>query len=116
MVNHTGLGLYEYMLLADELGAEPIYVVNNGISHQQSTPVGQLAPFLNETLEALEFLTHPSHTQWGRVRAEMGREEPWEIKYLAVGNEVTPPPLHMKSSSCAQPSQNPLQSCIPRCV
>ena len=47
------MGLYEYMLLADELGAEPIYVVNNGISHQQSTPLDQLGPFLEETLQAI---------------------------------------------------------------
>ena len=27
----AGLGLYEYMLLSEELGAEPIWVINNGI-------------------------------------------------------------------------------------
>lgn len=91
-----GLGLYEYMLLADELGAEPIYVVNNGISHQQSTPVAQLRPFLQETLDAMEFLTEPSHTRWGAVRASMGREEPWKIRYLAVGNEDCGKPWYVE--------------------
>jgi alpha-L-arabinofuranosidase len=27
----AGLGLYEYMLLSEELGTEPIWVINNGI-------------------------------------------------------------------------------------
>ena len=31
-----GLGLFEYMLLAEELGAEPIWVVNNGVAHGDS--------------------------------------------------------------------------------
>jgi hypothetical protein len=31
-----GLGLFEYMLLVEELGVEPIWVINNGIAHQES--------------------------------------------------------------------------------
>ena len=86
----AGLGLFEYMLLAEELEAEPIYVINNGISHQESTPLGQIAPFLKETLDALEFITAPETSKWGSVRAAMGRKEPWKLNYLAIGNEVTP--------------------------
>lgn len=97
----AGLGLYEYMLLANELDAEPIYVVNNGISHQQSVPPDQLQPFIDETMEALEFLTGDSGSTWGSVRASMGREDPWDINYLAIGNEVhqSSPMLHDRMPS-----------------
>lgn len=85
---HAGLGLYEYMLLAEELSAEPIYVINNGISHQESVSPADLQPFLDETMDALEYLTGPSNSTWGAVRASMGRKKPWTINYLAIGNEV----------------------------
>lgn len=88
MFQSTGLGLFEYMLLAEELEAEPIYVINNGISHQESIPPSQITPFLKETLDALEFITGPDSSAWGAVRASMGRSEPWSLKYLAIGNEV----------------------------
>lgn len=46
----AGLGLYEYMLLAEALGAEPVLVVNNGISHQEAVPPAQLGPYLQARL------------------------------------------------------------------
>jgi alpha-N-arabinofuranosidase len=76
------------MLLAEELGAEPIYVVNNGFSHRETTSPPLLQPFLDEALGALEFLTGQASRGWGAVRASMGREQPWEINYLGIGNEV----------------------------
>ena len=77
------------MLLADELEAEPIYVINNGISHQESVAPSKILPFLIETLDALEFITGPETSEWGAVRASMGRKEPWKLDYLAIGNEVS---------------------------
>lgn len=76
------------MLLSEELEAEPIYVVNNGISHQEAVPPANIQPFLDETLDALEFLTGPHNSTWGAVRASMGRKHPWKINYLAIGNEA----------------------------
>jgi hypothetical protein len=34
------------MLLAEALGAEPVLVVNNGISHQEAVSPDQLGPYL----------------------------------------------------------------------
>ena len=34
----AGLGLFEYMQLAEELGAEPVWVINNGVAHADSNP------------------------------------------------------------------------------
>ena len=40
---------FEYMLLAEELDAEPIWVINNGISHMQDTPTSQVGPWVQVT-------------------------------------------------------------------
>ncbi|CAL8462764.1 g2297 [Coccomyxa elongata] len=82
-----GLGLYEYMLLAEELGAEPVWVVNNGISHREDVPTAQIGPWIQDTLDALEFITGSPDKKWGAVRASMGHEHPWNLTYLAIGNE-----------------------------
>ena len=42
----AGLGLYEYMQLAEALHAEPVLVVNNGISHREAVPPEQVGPYL----------------------------------------------------------------------
>lgn len=56
----AGLGLYEYMMLAEALNAEPVWVINAGISHQQDTPTSQIAPWIEvNAAEALPGLqTH----------------------------------------------------------
>ena len=43
---HAGLGLYEYMLLAEVLKAEPVWVINAGVAHQQDIPTSQIAPWI----------------------------------------------------------------------
>ncbi len=45
----AGLGLFEYMLLAEELDAEPIWVINNGISHIEDIPTSQIGPWVQVT-------------------------------------------------------------------
>ena len=42
----AGLGLFEYMLLAEVLEADPVWVVNAGISHQEDTPTSQIGPWV----------------------------------------------------------------------
>ena len=55
----AGLGLFEYMLLAEALGAEPVLVVNNGISHQEAVPPDRLGPYLQARLPHTR--PHASH-------------------------------------------------------
>lgn len=42
----TGLGAFEYFQLAEELNAEPLWVINNGISHTYSVPAEQIWPLV----------------------------------------------------------------------
>jgi len=40
-----------------------------------------------EALDGLEFARGDSNSKWGSVRAAMGHPEPFDLKYVAVGNE-----------------------------
>ena len=76
------------MLLSEELGAEPIWVINNGLSHQESLPTAHIQDLVQDALDSIEFITGAADTQWGRLRADMGHPEPWSLTYMGIGNEV----------------------------
>ncbi|KAL3819656.1 hypothetical protein ACJIZ3_005561 [Penstemon smallii] len=82
-----GLGHYEFFLLAEDLGAVPIWVFNNGVSHQDQVDTTGIAPFVQEIMDGLEFARGDSNSKWGSIRAAMGHPEPFDLKYVAVGNE-----------------------------
>ena len=83
-----GLGFHEYLQLAEDLGAKPLYVVNVGIWHGGFTPVEELEPWIQECLDALEYANGDAKTtKFGRMRAENGHPEPFNIEYLEIGNE-----------------------------
>lgn len=43
-----------------------------------------------DALDSVEFVTGPENSTWGTVRSIMGRSQPWQLPYLAIGNEVIP--------------------------
>ena len=53
----AGLGIFEYMLLAEELKAEPVWVFNSGNSHTEFIPNDKLHPFVEDVLQSIEFVT-----------------------------------------------------------
>ncbi|XP_010464752.1 PREDICTED: alpha-L-arabinofuranosidase 1-like [Camelina sativa] len=82
-----GLGHFEFFQLAEDIGAAPIWVFNNGISHNDEVETGSIMPFVQEALDGIEFARGDANSTWGSVRAKMGRQEPFELKYVAIGNE-----------------------------
>ncbi|XAR57502.1 Non-reducing end alpha-L-arabinofuranosidase [Bertholletia excelsa] len=82
-----GLGHYEFLLLAEDLGAYPIWVFNNGISHNDEVDTANISPFLEEILDGIEFARGEPNSTWGSVRAKMGHPEPFDLRYVAIGNE-----------------------------
>lgn len=82
-----GLGHYEFFQLAEDLGAEPVWVFNNGISHKESVDPSNIMPFVQEALDGIEFARGDINSTWGSVRASMGHPEPFNLKYVAIGNE-----------------------------
>ncbi|KAK2995173.1 hypothetical protein RJ640_005763 [Escallonia rubra] len=82
-----GLGHFEFLQLAEDLGAEPIWVFNNGISHNDEVDSSNILPFVQEILDGIEFARGDPDSTWGSVRAAMGHPEPFVLRYVAVGNE-----------------------------
>ncbi|CAN6374835.1 unnamed protein product [Urochloa humidicola] len=82
-----GLGYYEYLQLSEDLGAAPVWVFNNGISHHDEVDTAVIGPFIKDVLDSLEFAKGSANSTWGSVRAAMGHPEPFPLKYVAIGNE-----------------------------
>lgn len=82
-----GLGFHEFLQLAEDLGAKPLYVVNIGIWHGGCTPLDSLQPWIDECLGALEYANGPVTSHYGKMRAENGHPEPFNIAYIEIGNE-----------------------------
>uniref|UniRef100_A0A7N0UZ65 non-reducing end alpha-L-arabinofuranosidase n=1 Tax=Kalanchoe fedtschenkoi TaxID=63787 RepID=A0A7N0UZ65_KALFE len=82
-----GLGYFEFLQLSEDLGAAPVWVFNNGISHQESVDPAVIGPFVQEALDGLEFAKGDAKTKWGLLRAKMGHPEPFNLSYVAIGNE-----------------------------
>lgn len=82
-----GLGHFEFLQLSEDLGAAPIWVFNNGVSHNDEVETSSISPFLQEILDGLEFARGDAKSKWGSVRAAMGHPKPFDLKYVAVGNE-----------------------------
>lgn len=89
-----GLGFYEYFLLSEDLGAEPLPVINCGLVCQYQNndakahaPLDSLDCYIQDALDLIEFANGAITSHWGNVRATMGHPEPFNLKFLAVGNE-----------------------------
>jgi alpha-N-arabinofuranosidase len=86
-----GLGFYEYFLLSEDIGAEPLPILNCGMACQFNTgevvPLDQLDPYIQDALDLIEFANGKVTTRWGKVRAEMGHPKPFNMKMLGIGNE-----------------------------
>ncbi len=90
-----GLGFFEYFQLSEDIGAEPLPVLNVGMACQYQNynnekahaALDDLQPYIQDCLDLIEFANGDTTTTWGRKRAEMGHAAPFNLKFIAVGNE-----------------------------
>ena len=89
-----GLGFFEYFQLSEDIGAEPLPVLNCGLSCQyenqdpnENCPVDELQPYIDDALDLIEFANGPVTGKWGKIRADMGHPAPFNLKLIAIGNE-----------------------------
>ena len=93
-----GLGFFEYFQLAEEIGAEPLPVLNVGMSCQFQNNIkdedhvhvalDQLQPYIDDCIDLIEFANgDPAKNMWAKLRADMGHPAPFNLKFLGVGNE-----------------------------
>ncbi|MBQ8937450.1 MAG: carbohydrate binding domain-containing protein, partial [Bacteroidaceae bacterium] len=91
-----GLGFFEYFQLAEEIGAEPLPVLNVGMAcqfqngedaHAPATKAG-LQQFIDDCIDLIDFANgDPATNEWAKLRADMGHPAPFNLKFLAIGNE-----------------------------
>ena len=100
-----GLGFYEFFLLSEEIGAEPLPVLSCGLacqfqneSEDAHVKVCDLGSYIQDALDLIEFANGDVNTEWGKLRAEMGHPEPFNLKFIGIGNEQWGPeyPEHLK--------------------
>ena len=88
-----GLGFYEYFVLAEDIGAIGVPVINCGLYCQMrgKGPVDmyteEFEQYLQDMVDLVEFCRGDETTTWGKVRASLGHPEPFELKYICIGNE-----------------------------
>ena len=86
-----GLGFHEYFKLCEQIGAEPMPIINCGMACQfnsgQLAPMNELGPYVQDALDLIEFANGPADSRWGRARADMGHPRPFGMKMLGIGNE-----------------------------
>lgn len=86
-----GLGFFEYFQLAEDIGAQPLPILNCGMACQFNTaevvPADELAPYIQDALDLIEFANGDTTTRWGALRAAMGHPAPFHLKMMGVGNE-----------------------------
>jgi alpha-L-arabinofuranosidase len=81
------LGYFEYLQLAEDLGAEPLFCINIGMSHKETIPMDRLGSWVQDALDAIEYANGPTNSVWGAQRAQAGHPAPFHLKYMEIGNE-----------------------------
>ena len=90
-----GLGFFEFFQLSEDIGAEPLPILNVGMACQYQNweredahvAEADLQPYIDDCLDLIEFANGPADSKWGKIRAEMGHPEPFHMHYIGVGNE-----------------------------
>jgi len=93
----VGLGYFEFFQFCEDIGAKPLPIVPAAVSCQHSgqtsstgqegLPMDQMAEYVQEVLDLVEWANGPATSEWGAKRAAAGHPEPFGLEYLGVGNE-----------------------------
>jgi alpha-L-arabinofuranosidase len=82
-----GIGYHEYLQMCEDLGAEPLFVINCGMSHKETVPMDKMSEFVQDALDAIEYANGPVSSQWGSLRAKNHHPAPFHLKFMEIGNE-----------------------------
>ncbi|WP_035564999.1 alpha-L-arabinofuranosidase C-terminal domain-containing protein [Hymenobacter sp. IS2118] len=101
-----GLGFFEYFQLSEDIGAEPLPILNVGMACQFNS--AELAPitssakgpnaagqgdepsletYIQDAIDLIEFANGPASSPWGAKRVAMGHPAPFNMKMIGIGNE-----------------------------
>src|SRR4051812_13701279 len=86
-----GLGFLEFFQLCEDIGAQPLPILNCGMACQFNSgelcSLDNLDQYVQDALDLIEFANGPANSVWGAKRAALGHPEPFHLKMMGVGNE-----------------------------
>jgi alpha-L-arabinofuranosidase len=86
-----GMGLYEYFQFCADLGADPLYVGFCGqtciFREREHVPMEEMGWVRDNFLDVVEYANGPADSRWGKLRADAGHPEPFELRQVEIGNE-----------------------------
>jgi len=86
--SQDGMGLLEYLELAQETGAKPLLAVWAGYTLNGTVvPQSRLARFVQDAVNEIHYAVDPTTTTWGAMRAADGHPAPFPLMGVEVGNE-----------------------------
>ncbi len=86
--SQDGMGLLEYLELAEELHASPVLAVWAGYTLTGTVvPQSQLEPYVQSALDEIQYAIGPTTTYWGAQRAADGHPAPFDLSMVEIGNE-----------------------------
>ncbi|MFO7999791.1 MAG: alpha-L-arabinofuranosidase C-terminal domain-containing protein [Marinilabilia sp.] len=75
VVEDNSFGTHEFLNLCEMIGADPYISANVG------------SGTVSEMVDWIEYMTSDEDIPMANWRRENGREEPWDVKFLGIGNE-----------------------------
>ena len=72
-------GTDEFLKYCETIGAEPYICINAGLGT------------IDDARHWVEYCNESRKTYWADLRRQNGREQPWKVKYWALGNEIDGP-------------------------
>lgn len=83
----NGLGFHEFLQMAEDLGAEPLYVTSVGVWHGGFAHHDSIDWYVKDALDAIEYANGDETTHFGSMRIANGHPEPFGLKLIEIGNE-----------------------------
>jgi alpha-N-arabinofuranosidase len=87
--SQDGMGLLEFLNWCEDLHMHPVLAIYAGYSMRQQRvkPGPDLAPYVQDGLDEIEYVTGPATSKWGSRRAKDGHPAPFKLEYVEIGNE-----------------------------
>ena len=90
-----GLGYHEYLQMCEDIGAEPLFVINCGMSRRRAgrpaPPRAEPQGYVQDALDAIEYANGPADSRWGSLRVKAGHPAPFKLRHMEIGNENSGP-------------------------
>ncbi|KQV47940.1 hypothetical protein ASC95_18325 [Pelomonas sp. Root1217] len=84
-----GMGMLEFLLWCEDLQMEPLLNIFAGyaLGGERLSSAEDLAPYVQEALDQIEYIIGDANTTWGAQRAKDGHPDPFPLRYVEIGNE-----------------------------